>query len=108
MHSAGSRPGLALVTGIPAAIARCPPPVFALRRVLSTTQGGGGGGDNNNHEQQQQQQLQAARTWLAKLHAETIPLSTIGELSFSRSSGPGGQNVNKYDTGAKILRRARY
>jgi peptidyl-tRNA hydrolase ICT1 len=42
-------------------------------------------------------ELQVARTWLAKLHAEAIPLKTIGELSFSRSSGPGGQNVNKYD-----------
>jgi peptidyl-tRNA hydrolase ICT1 len=43
------------------------------------------------------EQLQAARTWLAKLHAEVIPLRALGELSFSRSSGPGGQNVNKYD-----------
>jgi peptidyl-tRNA hydrolase ICT1 len=41
--------------------------------------------------------LQAARSWLANLHAEAIPLKSIGELSFSRSSGPGGQNVNKYD-----------
>ena len=42
-----------------------------------------------------EEELQAARTWLDRLHAETIPKS-IGELSFSRSSGPGGQNVNKY------------
>lgn len=41
------------------------------------------------------EELRAARKWLAQLHAETIPKS-IGELSFSRSSGPGGQNVNKY------------
>jgi hypothetical protein len=41
------------------------------------------------------EELQAARRWLDKLHADTIPKS-IGELSFSRSSGPGGQNVNKY------------
>jgi peptidyl-tRNA hydrolase ICT1 len=40
-------------------------------------------------------ELQHARAWLAQLHAETIPKG-IGELSFSRSSGPGGQNVNKY------------
>lgn len=39
--------------------------------------------------------LQEARAWLAQLHADTIPKS-IGELTFSRSSGPGGQNVNKY------------
>lgn len=42
-----------------------------------------------------EEKLQVARKWLDKLHAETIP-KTIGELSFSRSSGPGGQNVNKY------------
>ncbi|CAN9113081.1 unnamed protein product [Alternaria alternata] len=43
-------------------------------------------------------ELRAARNWLASLDAETIPLQSIGELSFSRSSGPGGQNVNKSNT----------
>lgn len=42
--------------------------------------------------------LDAARAWLAALHAQTIPLETIGDLTFSTSSGPGGQNVNKYMT----------
>lgn len=42
-----------------------------------------------------EEELQKARAWLAALDAEVIPLKTIGELSFSRSSGPGGQNVNK-------------
>ncbi|KAF1946686.1 hypothetical protein EJ02DRAFT_217451 [Clathrospora elynae] len=46
--------------------------------------------------------LQAARTWLTKLHAEAIPLKSIGELSFSRSSGPGGQNVNKVNSKATL------
>jgi hypothetical protein len=40
-------------------------------------------------------QLRAARAWLAALTPDTLPLGAIGELSFSRSSGPGGQNVNK-------------
>ena len=36
----------------------------------------------------------AARKWLAELHEASLP-SNIGEVSYSRSSGPGGQNVNK-------------
>lgn len=37
-----------------------------------------------------------ARTWLARFNVNTIP-KNIGEITFSRSSGPGGQNVNKYE-----------
>ncbi|KAH6859827.1 peptidyl-tRNA hydrolase domain-containing protein [Alternaria alternata] len=47
-------------------------------------------------------ELRAARNWLASLDAETIPLQSIGELSFSRSSGPGGQNVNKVNSKATL------
>ncbi|KAF1838020.1 hypothetical protein BDW02DRAFT_595112 [Decorospora gaudefroyi] len=47
-------------------------------------------------------ELQAARTWLAALRADEIPLKRIGELSFSRSSGPGGQNVNKVNSKATL------
>lgn len=47
-------------------------------------------------------ELQTARAWLDQLHAEAIPLRSIGELTFSRSSGPGGQNVNKYGKVTKI------
>jgi protein subunit release factor B len=35
-----------------------------------------------------------ARKWYAEL-SESSALRNIGELSYSRSSGPGGQNVNK-------------
>lgn len=38
--------------------------------------------------------LTAARKWLANLNPDTIPRS-LCEVTFSRSSGPGGQNVNK-------------
>ncbi|EGD84662.2 hypothetical protein H112_08376 [Trichophyton rubrum D6] len=46
-------------------------------------------------------ELRAARTWLAQLTADTIPRS-ICAVSFSRSSGPGGQNVNKVNSKATI------
>jgi peptidyl-tRNA hydrolase ICT1 len=61
-----------------------------VQRALSTAR------DGSTDEE-----LRAARLWLAALDAEAIPLKSIGELSFSRSSGPGGQNVNKYDQLAK-------
>jgi hypothetical protein len=40
------------------------------------------------------QDVQIARDWLKSLNAKTVPRH-ICEVSFSRSSGPGGQNVNK-------------
>ncbi|KAF2661541.1 hypothetical protein K491DRAFT_647347 [Lophiostoma macrostomum CBS 122681] len=48
-----------------------------------------------------EEDLQEARKWLEQVHAETIPRD-IGELSFSRSSGPGGQNVNKVNSKATL------
>ncbi|KAK5126238.1 hypothetical protein LTR85_010473 [Meristemomyces frigidus] len=48
-----------------------------------------------------EQELDAARKWLARLDPETIPRS-ICEVSFSRSSGPGGQNVNKVSSKATV------
>lgn len=41
------------------------------------------------------QEIEQARKWLANFDADTIPRS-ICDVSFSRSSGPGGQNVNKW------------
>lgn len=38
--------------------------------------------------------LELARRWLRSLNLQSIPRH-IGHISFSRSSGPGGQNVNK-------------
>lgn len=59
-------------------------PLVALSRLYAVKRGG----DADEAE------VQAARQWLAKLDPETIP-KDICEVSFSRSSGPGGQNVNK-------------
>lgn len=38
--------------------------------------------------------LELARQWLRSFDSRTIPRH-LGQISFSRSSGPGGQNVNK-------------
>lgn len=40
-------------------------------------------------------ELSEARRWLANFDPDTIPKNIV-DVSFSRSSGPGGQNVNKY------------
>lgn len=47
-----------------------------------------------NAEEHEEEELREAREWLAKLNSKSIPRH-ICEVSFSRSSGPGGQNVNK-------------
>jgi peptidyl-tRNA hydrolase ICT1 len=51
----------------------------------------------NRHEGEAgEEELAAARKWLASLNADTIRNKAACDISFSRSSGPGGQNVNKY------------
>ena len=56
-------------------------------RCFATRKGGG---------EADEAELAAAREWLADLHADTIRQKAVCDISFSRSSGPGGQNVNKY------------
>ena len=38
-----------------------------------------------------------ARSWLSRFSVKDIP-KNICDIHFSRASGPGGQNVNKYVT----------
>lgn len=40
-------------------------------------------------------EITSARQWLKTFDKSVIP-QTVGDVSYSRSSGPGGQNVNKY------------
>ncbi|KAK7037773.1 hypothetical protein VNI00_010734 [Paramarasmius palmivorus] len=42
-----------------------------------------------------------ARAWVSQFSEKKIPRNLV-ELSFSRSSGPGGQNVNKVNTKATL------
>ncbi|KAF2827559.1 hypothetical protein CC86DRAFT_321738, partial [Ophiobolus disseminans] len=73
-------------------ITRCP----AVRRALSS------GRDNNTTASDDD--LRKARAWLTQLHlhADTIPLKRLCTLTFDRSSGPGGQNVNKTNSKATL------
>ncbi|KAG5639512.1 hypothetical protein H0H81_000657 [Sphagnurus paluster] len=42
-----------------------------------------------------------ARSWISNFKTQSIPRNLV-ELSFSRSSGPGGQHVNKVNTKATL------
>lgn len=59
------------------------------RRTLASRRAAALGDDHDQDEE-----LTAARNWLAKLDAHTIPRH-LCDVSFSRSGGPGGQHVNK-------------
>ncbi|KAI9798575.1 MAG: hypothetical protein M1833_004712 [Piccolia ochrophora] len=68
-------------------------PVFVLRRHTSTWSDESHGPD--------EQELAEARQWLANFKKESIPRS-IYELKHSRSSGAGGQHVNRTNSKAEI------
>lgn len=45
--------------------------------------------------------ISVARSWISSFKTQSIPKALV-ELSFSRSSGPGGQHVNKVNTKATL------
>lgn len=71
-------------------------PTFAARSFASRRAAAINNNDNRNSngDNETDGQFAAAREWLATFHNNAIPRH-IGEISFSRSGGPGGQNVNK-------------
>ncbi|GFN19805.1 peptidyl-tRNA hydrolase domain protein [Aspergillus tubingensis] len=67
---------------------------FASRRAAAISTPSGL--DSDHH-------LTAAREWVARLNSKAITIPRdICEISFSRSSGPGGQNVNKVNSKATL------
>lgn len=48
------------------------------------------------------QDILYAQTWLRNLSREHLPSDTQFDVSYARSSGPGGQNVNKVSTKATL------
>ncbi|PWY87899.1 hypothetical protein BO94DRAFT_556371 [Aspergillus sclerotioniger CBS 115572] len=67
---------------------------FASRRAAAISNHQGLDSEND---------LTAAREWVAKLNSKIITIPRdICEFSFSRSSGPGGQNVNKVNSKATL------
>jgi len=46
-------------------------------------------------------EIKNARQWLKTFDKSVIP-QTVGDVSYSRSSGPGGQNVNKVNSKAQL------
>ncbi|KAG9755041.1 hypothetical protein KCU73_g5544, partial [Aureobasidium melanogenum] len=69
----------------------------STRLLVPRPRTGADGGENGAGDDE----LDAARRWLANFDTETIPRS-ICDVSFSRSSGPGGQNVNKVNSKATL------
>ncbi|KAK8156510.1 hypothetical protein BKA80DRAFT_208261 [Phyllosticta citrichinensis] len=88
---ASSRPSLASSNAGPS----FPQSALLLRRSFATRR-------NDSHAPTaKEDEVKAARQWIDHLNPETIPRS-ICDVSFSRSSGPGGQNVNKVSSKATV------
>ncbi|KAL3429475.1 hypothetical protein BDV09DRAFT_41013 [Aspergillus tetrazonus] len=75
---------------LPSRFSRSNAAFWALRRSFASR-----GADVSSDE------LAVAREWLSKFNSTTIPRH-VGEVSFSRSGGPGGQNVNKVNSKATL------
>ncbi|TID14440.1 hypothetical protein E6O75_ATG09519 [Venturia nashicola] len=69
-------------------------PVWIIKRYKSRVA-------RNNETAVNQDDVEECRHWLSQFDAKTFPRS-LGKLSYSRSSGPGGQNVNKVSSKATL------
>ncbi|KAL2421760.1 hypothetical protein ABEF95_005373 [Exophiala dermatitidis] len=70
----------------------CPGLIQTQRRLLQSF---------SSKAESHESEYAAAREWLKKFNA-VDSLRDIGEVSYSRSSGPGGQNVNKVNSKAQL------
>lgn len=83
MRPAFTRAGFLLRTSVEQATQSCAPFSGSTRWLSST------------RVRLKEPDYGAAREWKAQLGTRPVA-DEIGEISYARSSGPGGQNVNKY------------
>lgn len=70
----------------------------ALTRFHSRSSSSG----NNDDGKFTPEEIASARVWLAALNETKLPPDGYFDISYARSSGPGGQNVNKVETKATV------
>lgn len=58
--------------------------------------------NNNNNNTFTKDEIIQAKSWLDNLSTDSLPPVSKFAISYSRSSGPGGQNVNKVSTKSTV------
>ncbi|KAI9754882.1 MAG: hypothetical protein M1815_005381 [Lichina confinis] len=76
-------------------------PVTDIQALLSCSSRRSLAGQADGAAPQDERALRAAREWLSSFKLESIPRNEC-IVTYSRSSGPGGQNVNKVNSKATL------
>lgn len=67
--------------------------IFPFKRALSNSSSSGG---------KTPESLEFAKQWVSKLNVDSVPLKLFS-IRYDRSSGPGGQNVNKVNSKCTLV-----